>query len=121
MMKRGEIWFANLSPTVGSEVAKRRPVLVVSNDANNRASATITVLPLTSIVTRVFPFEVSLPQGVAGLGKASKIQAQQIRTIAREGITGKRLGLLDAKQMHKVEAALRLHLALPEDRVSILE
>ena len=113
-MKRGEIWFANLNPTVGSETAKRRPVLVVSNDANNRASATITILPLTTNVTRVFPFEVALQKATAGLGKASKIQAQQIRTIARERVTGKRIGVLEAEDMRKVEAAMRLHLGLAD-------
>jgi mRNA interferase MazF len=55
-MKRGEIYYANLSPTVGSEIDKRRPVLVVSNDANNRAANTVTILPITSNVTRVYPF-----------------------------------------------------------------
>ena len=59
-MKRGEIYYANLSPTVGSEIDKRRPVLVVSNDANNRATNTVTILPITSNVTRVYPFEVLL-------------------------------------------------------------
>ncbi len=53
-MKRGEIYYANLSPTVGSEIDKRRPVLVVSNDANNRAANTVTILPITSNVTRVY-------------------------------------------------------------------
>ena len=111
-MRRGDLWFANLNPTVGSETAKRRPVLVVSNDAANRASATITVLPVTSNVERVYPFEVALAAGTGGLSKASKVQAQQIRTISRERFTGKRIGALTAEQMAKVEAALRLHLVL---------
>jgi mRNA interferase MazF len=111
-MRRGELWFADLSPAVGSEAAKRRPVLVVSNDANNRASATITVLPVTSNVERVYPFEVALSKGAGGLSKASKAQAQQIRTISRERISGRRIGLLSHDEMAKVDAALRLHLAL---------
>lgn len=57
-MKRGEIYYAFLSPAVGSEMDKRRPVLIVSNDANNRAADTVTILPITSNVTRVYPFEV---------------------------------------------------------------
>ena len=57
-MKRGDIFYANLSPAIGSEMDKRRPVVIVSNNANNRASNTITILPLTSNVTRVYPFEV---------------------------------------------------------------
>ena len=51
-MKRGEIYYADLSPTVGSEINKRRPVLIVSNDANNRAANTMTVLPITSNVSK---------------------------------------------------------------------
>jgi mRNA interferase MazF len=115
-MRRGELWFANLSPTLGPEAAKRRPVLVVSNDANNRASSTVTILPLTSNVERVFPFEVALAKGAGGLSKPSKVQAQQVRTIARERISGKRIGALTADDMAKVNAALRLHLSLDRDR-----
>ena len=59
-MKRGEIYYADLNPVVGSEIAKRRPVLIVSNNANNRAASTVTVVPLTSQVSRVYPFEVLL-------------------------------------------------------------
>ncbi len=115
-MRRGELWFANLNPTLGSETAKRRPVLVVSNDANNRASATITIVPVTSNVERVYPFEVALAKGAGGLSKASKVQNQQIRTISRERISGKRIGALTPEDMAKVNAALRLHLSLDRDR-----
>ncbi|MFB8793090.1 MAG: type II toxin-antitoxin system PemK/MazF family toxin [Microcoleus sp.] len=80
-MKRGEIYYANLSPTVGSEIDKSRPVLVVSNDANNRAANTVTILPITSNITRVYPFEVLLNPEDSGLSKSSKVQVQQIRTI----------------------------------------
>ena len=82
-MKRGEIYFADLNPTVGNEINKRRPVLIVSNDANNRASSTITVLPITSNTERVYPFEVKLTAKLSGLPKESKVLAQQIRTISR--------------------------------------
>ncbi|PSB04627.1 MazF family transcriptional regulator, partial [filamentous cyanobacterium Phorm 46] len=83
-MKRGEIYYANLSPTVGSEIDKRRPVLVVSNDANNRAANTVTILPITSNITRVYPFEVLLNPEDSGLSKPSKVQAQQVRTISKQ-------------------------------------
>ena len=111
-MKRGEIWFADLSPTVGSEINKRRPVLIVSNNANNRAASTVTVLPITSNVDKIYPFEVALPTEASGLPKASKAQAQQIRTIARARIIGKLIGLLDTKTMNAIDHAIRLHLAL---------
>ena len=112
MMKRGEIWFADLSPTVGSEINKRRPVVIVSNNANNRAASTVTVLPITSNVDKIYPFEVALPIEASGLPKASKAQAQQIRTIARERIVGKCIGQLDKKTMSAIDHAIRLHLAL---------
>lgn len=111
-MKRGEIWFADLSPARCSETAKRRPVLIVSNDANNRASNTITVLPITSNVARVYPFEVFLASGECGLPKDSKIQAQQIRTIAKERISGKSIGKLGKEKSREVDAAIKLHLGI---------
>ena len=64
-MKPGKIYYTNLSSTIGSEIDKHRPVLVVSNDANNRAANTVTILPITSNVTRVYPFEVLLIQRIA--------------------------------------------------------
>lgn len=111
-MKRGEIRFADLSPTRGSEIAKHRPVLIVSNDANNRASSTVTILPITSNVARVHPFEVFLAVAESGLPKDSKIQAQQIRTIAKERITGNSIGKLAQKKSQEVDAAIRLHLGV---------
>jgi len=111
-MRRGEIWFADLNPTRGSEIAKHRPVLIASNNANNRASGTITILPITSNVTRVYPFEVLLTSAECGLSKDSKIQAQQIRTIAKERIIGKVIGKLDKEKSRAVDAAMRLHLCV---------
>ncbi|MEG4229555.1 type II toxin-antitoxin system PemK/MazF family toxin [Microcoleus sp. N9_B2] len=110
-MKRGEIYYANLSPTVGSEIDKRRPVLVVSNDANNRAANTVTILPITSNVTRVYPFEVLLNPEDSGLSKPSKVQAQQVRTISKQRITSRdAVGSLSEEIMQLVNAALKLHL-----------
>ena len=111
-MTRGEIWFADLSPTRGSEIAKRRPVLIVSNDANNRTSSTITILPITSNVARVYPFEVFLAAAECGLPKDSKIQAQQIRTIAKERINGSAVGKLSKEKSREVDAAISLHLGI---------
>ncbi|MEW6428664.1 MAG: type II toxin-antitoxin system PemK/MazF family toxin [Thermodesulfobacteriota bacterium] len=111
-MKRGDICYADLSPTVGAEINKRRPVLIVSNNANNRAAGTVTVLPITSNVSRVYPFEVFLDPKESGLPKPSKAQAQQIRTIAKERIGGTAQGRLGEKLLAAVDAAIRLHLAL---------
>ena len=111
-MKRGEIYYADLGPTVGAEISKRRPVLIVSNDANNRAATTITVLPITSNVSRVYPFEVLLAPADSGLPKPSKAQAQQIRTIAKERLSGDPCGRLNTTLMRQVEEAIKLHLGL---------
>ena len=112
-MKRGEIYYANLDPVLGSETGKRRPVLIVSNDINNRAATTVTVLPITSNVTRVYPFEVYLDKNDSGLSKPSKVQAQQIRTISKQRISsGKAVGSLNEELMGLVNEALRLHLSL---------
>ena len=111
-MKRGEIYFANLNPTVGSEIAKRRPVLIVSNNANNRAANTVTILPITSNVSRIYPFEVQIQAEESGLPKTSKVQAQQIRTISVQRLDDKLAGRLSSALMQQVDAALKLHLAL---------
>ena len=111
-MKRGEIYFADLSPTIGSETNKRRPVLIVSNNANNRAATTITVLPVTSNVARVYPFEVLLAARQSGLPRDSKAMAQQIRTISKNRLRPNKSGELDRDLMHRIDAAIKLHLAL---------
>ena len=108
-MTRGDIYYADLSPTIGSEAGKRRPCLIVSNDASNRAASTVTVLPVTSNVQRVYPFEILLE---AELDRPSKAQANQVRTIGKERLVGTPLAHLDTGTMELVDDALRLHLAL---------
>lgn len=109
-MKRGEIYYANLDPTVGSEINKKRPVLIISNNANNKAAATVTVLPLTSNISNIYPFEVALHPKKTGLSKASKVQCQQIRTISKMRITRKSIGNVDKEILQEIEVALKLHL-----------
>src|SRR5438270_13923448 len=111
-MRRGEIYYADLTPAVGSEINKRRPVLIVSNDANNRVATTVTVLPITSNVSRVYPFELLLAPRNSGLPRPSKAQAQQIRTISKERVRGDALGRINVALMRKAEDAMRLHLDL---------
>lgn len=109
-MKRGEIYFANLDPTVGSEIKKKRPVLIISNNANNNAAPTITIIPITSNISKIYPFEVLLETQDCGLSKDSKAQCHQIRTISKLRITSKKIGLANKKIMLKINAALQLHL-----------
>ena len=111
-MRRGEIYFAALDPTVGAKAQKTRPVVVVSNNAANRASSVVTVVPLTSNVARVFPFEVLLPAVRTGLGKDSKAMAQQVRILDKARLNARPAGQLQAADAQALDAALRLHLAL---------
>ncbi len=74
-MKKGEIYWANLNPTVGGEISKTRPVLIVSNNINNQYAATFTILPMTSTTEKIYPFEVFLLKGEANLTNDSKVKA----------------------------------------------
>ena len=111
-MKRGDIYFAQLDPTRGAEIQKTRPVVIVSNDMANRASSLVTVVPLSSNVSRVFPFELAVSAAQSGLPKDSKAMAQQIRTIDKARLSMQRSGALQPRQLAALDDALRLHLAL---------
>jgi mRNA interferase MazF len=108
-MNRGDVYWVNLEPSIGSEANKRRPCVIVSRDASNRAAATVTVLAITSNVQRVYPFDVYL-EGV--LDRPSKVQANQVRTISKERLLGTAVTHIPVDLMKQVDAALRLHLAL---------
>ena len=115
-MQRGEIWLVDLDPSRGAEAAKRRPAVVVSNDGANLAAArlgrgVVTVVPVTSNVTRVYPFQVFLPAEECGLAADSKAQAEQVRSVAVERLR-EPVGRLSAGLMARLDEALRLHLAL---------
>lgn len=115
-MIRGEIWLVGLDPVQGSEASKRRPVVVVSNDSANASAAkrgrgVVTVVPLTSNVTRVLPFQVLLPSEQTGLRVDSKAQAEQVRSVS-VGRLDTRLGRVPPRLMAAIDEALRLHLQL---------
>lgn len=110
-MQKGEIYWADLDPTVGSEIAKKRPVLIVSNDINNRLGSTVTVIPITSSTDKIYPFEVFLPTGEGGLRNESKAKANQIRTIDKRRL-GSRIGGLGNDLMSDVEKAILIHLGI---------
>lgn len=116
MIRRGEIREVDLEPVRGSEADKRRPAIIVSNDAANASAArlgrgVVTVVPVTSNVARVYPFQARLPAGATGLPRDSKAQAEQVRSVAVERI-GERLGVVPQSLMDQVDEALRLHLSL---------
>jgi mRNA interferase MazF len=111
-MKRGEIYFADLDPTVGTEIKKKRPVLIISNDANNKMASTVTIIPITSNVKKVYPFEVLLEAKESGLLKISKAQCHQIRTISKIRMQSQKLGFINHQMMLQINSALKLHLSM---------
>lgn len=114
-IRRGDIFIATLDPALGSEISKTRPVLIASNNQNNRFSATVTVLPITSgNLGRIYPFEVFLAAGVGNLPKDSKAKADQIRTVDKARLV-KRIGKLNKREMDLVGNAMAIHLALSLD------
>ena len=111
-IKRGEIYLAALDTVVGRELSKTRPVVVVSNDQNNKFSGTVTILPLTSKnLQSTYPFEVFLSRGSANLPKDSKVKADQIRTIDQNRMI-KYIGVVDPKNLDAIDGAMKIHLAL---------
>jgi mRNA interferase MazF len=116
LMRRGEIRLVNLEAAVGAEANKRRPAVIVSNDSANTAAArlgrgVLTVVPLTSNIDRVHPFQVLLERSDTGLDDACKAQAEQVTSIDIRRI-GTRVGTLPTSVMQGVDDALRVHLAL---------
>jgi mRNA interferase MazF len=109
---RGDIFWVNLDPTVGTEIRKKRPAVIISNDAANKRYHQITVIPLTSQnVQSLELFQTFIPSGESGLNKDSKALAEQVRTISKLRL-GSKVGHLDSETMQELEKALRVHLDL---------
>jgi mRNA interferase MazF len=115
-MRRGDICYIDLEPAQGSEANKVRPAVIVSNDAASITAqrlgrGVITVIPMSSNIARIYPFQVLLPATATGTEHDSKAQAEQVRSID-VGRVGARLGIVPAWLMADIDEALRLHLAL---------
>ncbi|MFC7485346.1 type II toxin-antitoxin system PemK/MazF family toxin [Knoellia sp. CPCC 206453] len=115
-MLRGEIRLTDLDPARASEANKRRPAVIVSNDRAN-ASATrlgrgvVTIVPITSNVEHIYPFQVLLPAEETGFPLDSKAQGEQIRSVSVERL-GNVVGRVPAHHMAQLDDALRIHLQL---------
>ena len=106
-MRRGEVWWVNFDPSVGGEIKKSRPAVIISNDAANAFLNRLQVVPLTSNIDRVYPSEalVSLD------GRSGKALADQLTTISKQRL-GERIGVLSPEDVDKVERAIRVQLGL---------
>ena len=107
-MRRGEIWWIDPDPVRGSEQAGRRPAVVVSRDAINRASPVVVIVPLTTHrKQRIYPSDVLLRAPEGGVTADSVVLTLQVRAVAKERLRG-RLGALSMPTMRRVEDALLL-------------
>ena len=110
MIKRGEIYYADLSPGVGSEQGGVRPVLIVQNDVGNKYSPSIIVAAITSQINKAkLPTHMELDAVQTGLPKDSVVLLEQIRTVDKMRLR-ERIGSLTYAQMLKVDTALRISL-----------
>lgn len=106
-MKRGEVWWVNFDPSVGGEIQKQRPAIIVSNDFSNQHLNRVQVVPLTSSMDRFFPSEASVILN----GQLRKAMADQLTTVSKLRLSS-RMGLLSFSDVEQVEQAIRVQLNL---------
>jgi mRNA interferase MazF len=108
LMKRSEVWWVNFDPSIGGEIRKKRPAVIISNDSANKFLNRVQVVPLTSKTDRLYPSEAL----VVLEGKESKAMADQLATVSKLRLF-KRAGVLSAKDMQRVEEAVKVQLDIP--------
>ena len=108
-MKRGEVWWVEFDPSVGSEIRKTRPAVIVSNDSANRNLLRVVVIPLSTNTSRVYPGEVL----VTVEGKQGKAMADQIMAADKLRLKTQ-IGTLSKADMLGVEQAILVHFGLPK-------
>lgn len=114
IVRRGDIFYADLSPVIGSEQGGVRPVLVIQNDVGNKYSPTVIVAAITSQINKAkLPTHIEILSEDYGLSKDSVILLEQVRTVDKKRLKEK-IGHLDDEQMDLVNDALIISLGLPE-------
>ena len=113
IIKRGDVFYADLDPIIGSEQGGVRPVLVVQNNMGNKYSPTVVVLPISSAKKTNMPTHIRI-YGTKKLPKDSVIMAEQIRTIDRNRLQNY-IGSVDLEIMKKVEIAMKISIGVDRD------
>lgn len=117
-IKRGDIYYADLSPVVGSEQGGTRPVLIIQNDTGNRHSPTVIAAAITSQTGKArLPTHINIAGGSVGLSKDSVILLEQIRTIDKRRLR-EHMGRLDDTHMNLVDNAIAISFGLNDSRLS---
>ncbi len=111
LIKRGNIYWIRLDPIEGAEIGKTRPAVVISNDINNEFADTVTIIPITSKIGKLYPFEAFIPKGTANLSEDSKAKGNQIRTVDKKRIKDI-IGTIPADILREIEMAVKIHLDL---------
>ena len=106
-MKRGEVWWVDFEPAMGSEVRKTRPAVIVSNDASNGAMSRVQVVPVTSNTTKLYVFE----SRIDVKGAQGKTMADQIMTADKQRLK-KRIGKVSPSEMLGIERAIKIQLGI---------
>jgi mRNA interferase MazF len=110
-MKRGDIYLVDFEPSVGAEIRKARPAVIISCDEANKYLKTITVIPFSSKVEKIYPFDVFVSKQESGLDSDSKLKIPQMRAIDK-GRLKKYIGTLPEETIEETEKAIKLHLAI---------
>ena len=120
-MRRGEIYYADLSPVVGSEQGGMRPVLIVQNDVGNRYSPTVIAAAITSQMNKTkLPTHIEITGRSFGLTRDSVVLLEQIRTLDKRRLR-ERMGQLDGSLMQRVDDAIAVSFGLRPGRVPSVE
>ncbi len=110
-MNRGDVYLVDFEPSVGAEIRKKRPAMIISCNEANKHLRTVMVIPFLSKIEKVHPFEVLVKKEQSGLNVDSKLKIPQMRSVDKSRLT-KYIRTLNDDLLSEIEKALKLHLAM---------